>query len=224
MADKKEVKIDIDVTGRDEAAEKKDADAKVEAEAANKQEIPDVQPESAAASGSEEVPAEPEKALSEEEKLKNRVAELEDRLLRSLADFDNYKKRTVRQFEDIIRSANDKLLIEILEIVDNFERALSHDHDKTDFKAFRKGTELIYNQIMGLLKKYDVEPVNAVGQPFDPGRHEAMMQVESDKYPEGVVAMEISKGYRQGNRILRYSKVAVSSGKKKTGEDKQTQN
>jgi molecular chaperone GrpE len=166
----------------------------------------------------EEKATEPEPALSEEDKLKGRVAELEDRLLRTMADFDNYKKRTARQYDEMVNTANEKLLVSLLEVVDSFERALEHAEDKTDFKAFRKGVELIFSQVMDLLARYDVKPIKALGQPFDPGRHEAMMQIASDKYDEGVVAMEMAKGYMRGNRVIRYSKVAVSTGKDKKKE------
>jgi len=154
-----------------------------------------------------------EKELTEEEQLRNRVAELEDKLLRTMADFDNYKKRTARQFDDIISAANEKLLVALLEIVDNFERALEHDGDKIDFKAYRKGTELIFNQMKDFLERHDVKPIKAVGRPFDPNHHEAMMQVPSEKYDEGTVAMEMTKGYMLGDRVIRFSKVAVSAGK-----------
>jgi len=107
-----------------------------------------------------------------------------------------------------------------LEIIDNFERALQHDDDKTDFKAFRKGVELILGQMRDLLDRYDIKPIEAVGQTFDPNRHEALMQVASEDYDEGLVAMEINKGYMQGDRVIRYSKVAVSTGAKK--EDKES--
>jgi len=174
-----------------------------------------------AAAVDEKKVADTEKELSEEEKLKNRVAELEDKLLRTMADFDNYKKRTARQFDDIVSAANEKLIVALLEIVDNFERALEHDGDKSDFKAFRKGTKLIFNQMMDFLERHDVKPIEAVGRPFDPNRHEAMMQVPSDKYDEGVVAMEMTRGYMQGNRVIRFSKVAVSAGKNKEDKKKE---
>lgn len=172
----------------------------------------EVRDETAAA---EKASAAAEEELSEEEKLRRKVAELDDRLLRTMADFDNYKKRTARQYDDIIRSANAKVLGDFLEIVDNFERALQHGDDNTDFKAFRKGVELIFGQMRDLLERYDVKPIEAVGQPFDPNRHEALMQVASDEYDEGLVAMEINKGYMQGDRVIRYSKVAVSTGAEK---------
>ena len=175
----------------------------------------EVRDETAAA---EKASAAAEEELSEEEKLRRKVAELDDRLLRTMADFDNYKKRTARQYDDIIRSANAKVLGDFLEIVDNFERALQHGDDNTDFKAFRKGVELIFGQMRDLLERYDVKPIEAVGQPFDPNRHEALMQVASDEYDEGLVAMEINKGYMQGDRVIRYSKVAVSTGAEKDKE------
>jgi len=158
---------------------------------------------------------------SEEEKLKKRIEELEDKLLRTAADFDNYKKRMARQFDEILRSANDKVLIELLEVVDNFERALQHDNDDADFEALRKGTELIFNQLTSLLNKYDVTPIEAVGKSFDPNLHEALMQIDSDEYPEGVVAVEMSKGYKRGDRVIRHSKVGVSKGKPEREKEEQ---
>ena len=160
-----------------------------------------------------EIVDEPEE-LCEEEKLRLQVAKLEDKLLRSAAEFDNYKKRVARQYEDMVRLASESMLGELLEVVDNFERALNHTEEDTDFDAFREGTKLILSQMMNLLKKYDVTPIEAIGQPFDPNLHEAMMQIESDEFDDGVVAIEVTKGYRQGQRVIRHSKVGVSSGKK----------
>lgn len=151
-----------------------------------------------------------------------KLAKLEDRLLRTVAEFDNYKKRTANQFEQMIRSANEKLLLELLEVVDNFERALQHNNSDTESDSLRQGTELIYNQLLGILTKYNVTPIESVGQPFDPNLHEAMMQTPSAEYDEGLVAMEIGKGYMLGDRVLRHAKVAVSTGApsaEETGSD-----
>ena len=161
----------------------------------------------------------PEEEPCEEERLKQRIGELEDKHLRLAAEFDNYKKRMARQYEEIMRSANDRILLELLEVVDNFERALHHENDNTDFETFRKGTELIFSQITALLGKYDIMPIEALGKPFDPNLHEAVMPIESEDYPEGVVAVEVSKGYLQGDRVLRHSKVGVSKGKSKDKEE-----
>ncbi|MFZ5980599.1 MAG: nucleotide exchange factor GrpE [Candidatus Zixiibacteriota bacterium] len=207
MSKEKEIKA----TGADNVSEETpDTETNVEEEM--REAAPEIENEEK--NEKEPVPA-VEEELSEEEKLSRRVTELEDRLLRTMADFDNYKKRTARQFDEIIRAANARVLGEFLEIVDNFERALQHGDESTDFQAFRKGVELILGQMRDLLVRYDIKPIEAVGQPFDPNRHEALMKVVSDEYDEGLVAMEISKGYMQGDRVIRYSKVAVSSGAEK---------
>ena len=213
MAREKEIKVEItdaeeaEVKKKPETAENEDARSKgTEVEAEPKGDTPASTEEEATEEG-----AEPEEELTPEEKLERQAAETADKLLRVMAEFDNYKKRQARQYDDLVRSANNRLLSEILEIVDNFERALEHANGQTDLDSFRQGTQLIYNQMKDLLARHGVEPIEALGKPFDPNLHEAMMQVESDEYDEGTVAMEISKGYRQGDRVLRHSKVGVSA-------------
>ena len=151
--------------------------------------------------------------VATEEKLKEQVADLEDRLLRAAAEFDNYKKRSAARFEQMNRSAGSEILLEFLEVVDSFERGLEHANDETDRESMRQGMELIYNQLTSILSKHDVTPIEAIGKPFDPNLHEALMYVESEDYPEGTVAVEVKKGYRRGSRVLRHSKVGVSKGK-----------
>lgn len=160
--------------------------------------------------GDDESESAPE--LTEEERLTEQVAKLEDQLLRTAAEFDNYKKRTARRFEQIVQSGLDQILLELLAVIDNFERALAPNGEQEDPNAHREGMSLIYEQLKTLLGKYDLTPIEAVGKPFDPNLHEAMMQTDSDEYPEGTVAIEIAKGYRQGDRVLRHSKVGVSKG------------
>lgn len=157
-----------------------------------------------------------EQMQSEEtlESLREKYNDLEDRMLRMAADYDNYRKRMARQMEDTVKYANDRIFSELIEVLDNFERALQHAREDSDSSAILKGTEMIYNQLAGILTKYDIKPIEAVGKPFDPQLHEAMMQVQTDEHPEGIVAMEMGKGYVQGNRVIRHSKVGVSSGKK----------
>ncbi len=174
--------------------------------------------EAAVPKAAEESAGQDEKAvisaeLSEEEKLQARVDDLEDKLLRTMADFDNYKKRVANQYEELIRSANDRLIGEVLEVVDNLERALQHSNDETDQETVRQGTEMIFNQMRDLLERYDVKAIDAIGKPFDPHYHEALMQIESEEYDKGIVALEIKKGYTIGRRVIRHSKVGVSSGK-----------
>ncbi len=202
MASKKEIKINVDesdvtrsATDDDVAAEPLDTNEQGEAAKAQVTEID---------AGAE--------ALSEEDQLRLKVAELEDRLLRSQAEFDNFRKRTARQFESLIRSANETMLIQVLDVIDNFERAFKHTDDEATLASLQAGMELIHNQLLDLLKRHDVAPIKAVGEVFDPNLHEALMQVASDECNEGIVADEISKGYRLGDRVLRYSKVSVSKG------------
>lgn len=149
--------------------------------------------------------------------LETRIGELEDQRLRALADLDNYRKRMARQFDEVVRSANDRLLIELVEVADNFERAIAHTNDQGEVDAARlaalkQGTELIYGQLRGLLDRYDVKPLESIGRPFDPRYHEALAQIDSDQYDEGIVAAEINRGYLIGERVLRYARVAVSKG------------
>lgn len=170
----------------------------------------------AAAAVDDEVDA-PAEELTEEEAHAQRVAELEDQLLRRSAEFENYKKRVARQYDSMVLSARERILGELLDIIDNFDRALSVDREASTEAAFREGTELIFSQMQDLLKKYEVTAIEAVGQTFDPNLHEALMQVDSDEFDEGVVALEINKGYRLSDRVLRHSKVGVSKGKAMDG-------
>jgi molecular chaperone GrpE len=106
-------------------------------------------------------------------------------------------------------------LTPLLEVVDNVERALAAARQASDLDSLKKGMELIYQQLGGYLQKTGVEKIPAVGQPFDPNLHEAMLQVDSDQYADGIVVQELIPGYRINGRILRHSRVAVSRGKGK---------
>ena len=155
-----------------------------------------------------------------EEKEEEPVETESERYLRLAAEFDNYKKRTSREFGDIIRMANHRLLKSVIEILDNFERALDGTASSADGDAFREGIELTYNQFIELLNKENVSTIESIGQSFDPHYHEAMMQQESDDHDEGIICAELQKGYKIGNRVLRHSRVVVSSGIKKDKKEK----
>lgn len=164
----------------------------------------------------EAAPEEEKIELTEEEVLRARVTDLEDKLLRAAAEYENYKKRLMRQCDDLIQAATDRSLVETLEVIDNFERAF--EHGGSDADSFRNGMELIFNQLKELLLKNEVKPIDAIGQKFNPELHEAMMRLDSDEYEEGYVAMEMAKGYQIGKRVLRHSKVGVSNGQPKKEE------
>lgn len=173
----------------------------------SKEDSDEVQGSDVADNDSDQTPA-----LTEEETLRAKVIELEDKLLRSMADLENFKKRSNRQFDQIVRSANDKLFGELLDISDNLDRALAHFGEKTDAESVRQGTRMIANQFHDLISRYNIVVVKSVGEKFDSSRHEALMTVASDEFPEGTVALEIGKGYMIDDRVLRFAKVGVSKG------------
>jgi len=142
--------------------------------------------------------------------LKARVAELEDSLLRQRAEFENYRKQLDREKEEFMRCANERLIIELLEVADNFERALPLLRKKDAEGA--QGMEMIYAQLMKTLERFGVRPVEAAGKKFDPYHHEAFLQQETDG-PDGVVLEELQKGYRLNDKVIRHAKVKVSKGK-----------
>jgi molecular chaperone GrpE len=143
----------------------------------------------------------------------------EDRCLRLAAEFDNYKKRTAREYSQIIKNAETQLITELTEVLDNFERALDPEHRNAKLEEFVKGIDLIYGQFKSVLEKRGLTRINAVGEPFDPEMHDAMMQIDSDDVPEGDVAGETAPGYMLGDRVIRHSKVIVSRGPAKAEED-----
>mgnify|MGYP005837030859 CR=1 FL=1 len=152
-------------------------------------------------------------AESAERDCQEKLRQMEDRYLRLAAEFDNYKKRMARQYEEVVRAANEEVLLQLLELADNFRRGLEAAEKTTEVESLRKGTELIYQQMSELLKRFGVETIAAVGEKFDPNWHEAVMQMPSEKYDEGTIIQEITSGYKRHGKALRHSKVVVSSGK-----------
>lgn len=135
---------------------------------------------------------------------------LQNQLLRARAEFDNYRKRMMRQTEQIRKTAAEDLLRGLLPVVDNLERALNHAEGPEDGLA--QGLRMILQQLCEVLKGQGLTPIPALGEPFDPHVHEAMSHLPSDEYPSGAVLAEYERGYRIGDYILRPAKVVVSSG------------
>lgn len=143
------------------------------------------------------------------EQLRRDNQSLQDRLLRSAAEFDNYRKRVDRERRELSEFAAADVLKDLLPIIDNFDRAMQAPATaETD--ALRKGIELIHKQMLDLLRKRGVRPIEAVGTPFDPRVHEAVMQEESDEHEEGQVMQELQRGYMLGERLLRPATVKVA--------------
>jgi molecular chaperone GrpE len=139
------------------------------------------------------------------------AAENHDKFLRTLADFDNYRRRTRQEMEDASRYANQKLITDLLPVLDNFERALQHSEGNGGGEAVREGVLLIHKQLYDTLAKHGIEPIDAVGKPFDPQYHEAIMRVEPvPGQKPGTVAEELRKGYTLHGRVLRASLVKVA--------------
>lgn len=148
-------------------------------------------------------------AAPEMEQARARAAELEHRLFRAQADFENYRRRVQREKEDLSTYANQRLILNLLPVLDNLERALATQAVPGDEK-FRQGVELTARSFRDILAKEGVTPIEAVGQPFDPNFHEAVMTVDSEEHDEDTVLAEFQKGYRLGDRVIRPSMVQVS--------------
>jgi molecular chaperone GrpE len=134
---------------------------------------------------------------------------LQDRLLRTAAEFDNFRKRVDRERRELAEFAAADILAEILPIVDNFERALQAP-GPPEAEPFRKGVEMIHKQIVDLLRKRGVTPIDAVGADFDPNYHQAVIHETSADHREGEVMEEMQRGYMLGDRLLRPTMVKVA--------------
>ncbi len=152
--------------------------------------------------------------ITDETDFKQILAQKDDKYLRLAAEFENYKKRMFRQSEELVHHAEAGVLIDLLDVLDNFERALDSAAGKKDFKALKKGVKMIFEQMKKILDDHNVSQIDTVGKTFDPDLHEAVMQIETDQQPEGVIAQELSGGYKKGKKVIRHAKVGVSSGKK----------
>jgi molecular chaperone GrpE len=140
------------------------------------------------------------------------IDQLKDRILRLQADYDNFRKRTARDQNEMAARANADLLLQILPIMDHFERGLRDARAHKADRSVVEGFQLIYDQFMGALQKAGLTSINAEGQIFDPNFHEAITHVPSEEHPADVVVTETRRGYLLGDKLLRASQVIVSSG------------
>ena len=147
-----------------------------------------------------------------------------DRLLRVSAEFDNYKKRTAREMQDVVKYATEKMAKELLVVVDNLERAIeAAGAGRTEDDPMVKGIHLTLSEVLKILERHKIQPVKALGEPFDPAYHQAMMQEEVEDQPSNIVVREMQKGYTMHDRLLRPSMVVVSKLKEKTADNGQTE-
>ena len=138
------------------------------------------------------------------------AAEARDRYVRTLAEFDNYRRRTGREREEWRRQAQEELLREVLPVLDNFDRALAAPPPPGADQAFRTGVELIHRNFLAALERLGVRPFGAVGEPFDPTRHEAVGRVERRDVEDQTVVSEALRGYLLQDRVLRPAQVVVA--------------
>ncbi len=173
-----------------------------------------------AGESTEETPAEEEAVETAPPTDEDRIATLErqlseqqDRFTRLAAEFDNYKKRTSREFTNLIKSANEELIGELLEVLDNFDRAFESREKGADIEAYDKGMKLVYNRLLETLNRAGLKKFESVGEKFDPNLHDALMQVEDEEKEADTIAQEFQPGYYLNDKVLRHAKVGVVKGK-----------
>jgi len=156
----------------------------------------------------------PEKILMLEAELVKAKAKAEehyDHLLRLQADFDNYRKRSQKEKTELIKYASERIVGELLPVLDNFERAACAAKANSDIVAFSQGVDMIFRQLQAALSKEGLKAMDAIGQPFDPNLHEAVLRVESEEHPENTVVEELQKGYYLKEKVLRPCMVKVAN-------------
>lgn len=176
-------------------------DSKFPAEKPQPEEAANEAPVNAAAEAAPEDPLEAARAES---------ARLRDQLLRTAADFDNYRKRSRRETQDAERRAREDFLRDLLPVFDVLELAARHTETAQDVKSLADGIGMVMKMFTDTLGKLGVERVVSVGQPFDPALHEAVQHLETTDFPAGAVAAEIKPGYRVGERLVRPAMVVVA--------------
>lgn len=149
-----------------------------------------------------------EKEQSEEEKLKAELLEQKDKYLRVMAEYDNFRKRTAKERLELISTAKADAITQILPVIDNFERALSA---QTQDETYKAGIEMIFKQLGEVLKNLGIEEINPLGETFDPNVANAVNQIEDENLGENEVAQVFQKGYRIGDKVLRYAMVVVAN-------------
>ncbi len=163
----------------------------------------------------EETAAEPEKNDTDE--LNKSLDEANDKYIRLYADFENFKKVTAKNKEDLLKYANEDIMSDILTVIDHLELALQHSTGDETSSSLAEGVELTLKELKGVLDKHGLVRIDAMGKPFDPAVHHAMSQIETDDAEVDTVVKEFRKGYMLRDRVLRAPLVGVA--KKKTGTD-----
>lgn len=151
-----------------------------------------------------------EKTDKKSEAMKEKIEELEDRVKRQMAEFENFRKRTEKEKTAMFETGAKSVIEKILPIVDNFERGFQGMSEEDLKEPFAQGMKMVYDQLVTELDNLGVKPIEAVGCEFDPELHNAVMQVQSDEYEEGIIAQELLRGYTYRDSVVRHSMVAVT--------------
>lgn len=151
-----------------------------------------------------------DKADKKTEELKEKVDQLQDKCMRQMAEFENFRKRSEKEKSAMFETGARSVIEKILPVVDNFERGLAAIPEEEKGSPFADGMNMIYRQLMTELDNMGVKPIEAVGQEFNPDLHNAVMQVESQEFESGVIAQELQKGYTYHDSVVRHSMVAVA--------------
>jgi len=160
--------------------------------------------------GEEEI-SEMEKLQNEINALKEEVNQWKDKFLRKMAEFENYKKRVAEDQLQLVKYSNEKLIKDLLPVIDDFERALTFSKEELKNNSVLQGIEMIYNKLMKILSDYGLKKIDAMNQPFDFNYHEALLQVPKDGVEPLTIIEEVEKGYLLNDKVIRHSKVIVAS-------------
>lgn len=152
-----------------------------------------------------------ETAADNTAKLESQLNELKDQLLRKAAEFENYKRRTENERSEYFAYANERLITELLPVLDDFNRALNAYDKSHDSEALKKGVELVYGKFSKILEKQGLKEIESTGKDFDVNLHEALMQQPTDEVEPNKIIDTIEKGYHLKDKVLRHAKVVVAS-------------
>lgn len=150
------------------------------------------------------------KAKNKKHAADEKITELEDRVMRQMAEFENFRRRTEKEKQMMFETGARSVIEKILPVIDNFERGLSTISEEEKETGFASGMNMIYKQLLTELENIGVKAIEAVGEPFDPNLHNAVMQVATEEYESGTVAQELLKGYTYRDSVVRHSMVAVA--------------
>jgi molecular chaperone GrpE len=195
----------------------KETETEIPVEVKSEAETPDAPAE-------EEAPSEAvgEAPAMEEKGAEPTAEDWHDRYLRLAAEFDNFRKRSAREFGTVVANAERDLITQLTEVLDNLERAVNADHKGESVEEFAKGVALIRDQLWDVLGRRGLTKMETVGSAFDPEAHDALMRTPSEEHDEGIIVQEVSPGYRLNEKVLRHAKVIVSQGRPE-GDDGDTQ-